>query len=229
MYYFLKLFLLGPILKLLFQPKIDGLDNFPKRGAVIVAANHLSFFDSFFLGLALSRRIHFMAKSDYFYTKGIFGKLTKMFFKSIGQIPMYRDHLRLGKVSINMGTKILQEGGVLGIYPEGSRSPDGKLYKGYTGISNLILENNPIVVPIGILSAYSKYYSGERLRRITQIVIKIGEPIDFSYYSKISTDNVYIKRSIVDTILLKIQNITRQQYIDAYSRDVKKRIFKIES
>ncbi|KJY44169.1 acyl-phosphate glycerol 3-phosphate acyltransferase, partial [Streptomyces sp. NRRL S-444] len=138
-YHLLKHVLLGPLLRLLFRPRIEGLENIPPEGAAIIAGNHLSFSDHFLMPAILKRRITFLAKAEYFTGPGVKGRLTAFFFRSAGQIPVDRSGKDAGQAALREGLGVLAKGELLGIYPEGTRSHDGRLYKGKVGVAAMAL------------------------------------------------------------------------------------------
>src|SRR5690606_29589869 len=140
-YWFLKHLVIGPLLKTIYRPWVEGADNLPSSGPVIIVGNHLSVIDSFFMPLMIDRRVHFLAKSDYFTGKGLRGWLVRSFMLSVGQIPIDRSGGKASEASLNTGLAVLERGDVLALYPEGTRSPDGRLYRGRTGVARLVLES----------------------------------------------------------------------------------------
>ena len=179
-YFILKNFLLGPILKALFRPWVRGIENIPTSGPVILASNHLSFSDSIFLPLQSRRPVVFLAKSEYFTGRGFKGALTRWFFKATGQLPIDRSGGRASEAALNTGLRVLAKGQVLGIYPEGTRSPDGRLFRGRTGIARMALESKVPVIPVAMIDTEKVQPIGRRLPRIRRIGIIVGEPLDFS-------------------------------------------------
>jgi len=194
-YWFLKTVVLGPILKLLFRPWVEGGEHVPDKGAAILASNHLSFSDSIFLPLALSRRITFPAKMEYFTGSGIKGRLTRWFFKGVGQIPIDRSGGRASEAAIQSGLKVLRKGELFGIYPEGTRSPDGRLYKGKTGLARMALEAKCPVIPVAMIGTDKAQPTGQKVPTIMRIGIRIGKPLDFSRYEGMENDR-FVLRSI---------------------------------
>lgn len=153
-YYVLKYVVLGPLLRVLFRPRIEGMENIPEEGAAIVAGNHLSFSDHFLMPAILPRRITFLAKAEYFTGTGLKGRLTAAFFHSIGQIPVDRSGGKAGESAIREGMKVLGKGELLGIYPEGTRSHDGRLYKGKVGVATMAIRAKVPVVPCAMIGTY---------------------------------------------------------------------------
>ena len=221
-YWFMKNLVAGPILKTVFRPWVTGLDNIPKKGGVILAINHLSFIDSVFLPLVLDRRIFFLAKSDYFTGRGIKGWATKAFMNGTGMLPIDRTGGKASEASLNTGLKVLHDGEVLGIYPEGTRSPDGKLYRGRTGVARMILEGNVPVVPVAMIDTEKIMPQGTTIPKVRRLGIVIGEPLDFSRFAGLESDR-FILRSITDEIMYELNRLSGQEYVDVYASSVKDR------
>ncbi len=222
-YWFMKNLIAGPILKTVFRPWITGLDNIPKSGGVILASNHLSFIDSVFLPLMIDRRIYFLAKSDYFVGRGLKGWAIKNFLMGTGMLPIDRSGGKASEASLNTGLKVLAHGDVLGIYPEGTRSPDGKLYRGRTGVARMILEAQVPVVPVAMVDTEKVMPIGSKLPKVRRIGIIFGEPLDFSRFEGMEGDR-FILRSITDEIIYELSRISGQEYVDVYASSVKEKI-----
>ena len=221
-YFILKNFLLGPILKALFRPWVRGMENIPTSGPVILASNHLSFSDSIFLPLQSRRPVVFLAKSEYFTGKGIKGALTRWFFKATGQLPIDRSGGKASEASLNTGLRVLAQGQVLGIYPEGTRSPDGRLFSGRTGIARMALESNVQVIPVAMIDTEKVQPIGRRLPRIRRIGIIVGEPLDFSRFDGMEGDRV-ILRAVTDEIMYELMKLSGQEYVDTYASTLKEK------
>ncbi|HKP07584.1 MAG TPA: lysophospholipid acyltransferase family protein [Microbacterium sp.] len=222
-YWLMKYVVIGPIVKAIWRPWIVGRRNVPAEGAAILASNHLSFVDSIFLPLMLDRPVVFLAKSDYFTGKGLKGWATRMFFKGTGQLPIDRSGGKASEASLNTGLQVLGSGDLLGIYPEGTRSPDGKLYRGRTGIARMALEAHVPVVPVVMVDTDTMMPIGTRIPRIVRVGIVVGEPIDFSRFEGMEGDR-YILRSITDEIMVALQRLGEQEYDDVYASTVKDRL-----
>ncbi|MEP6816796.1 MAG: lysophospholipid acyltransferase family protein, partial [Marmoricola sp.] len=149
-YWFLKWVAIGPLLKLVFRPHTEGMDNVPETGPAILASNHLSYADWLFMPLTLARRVTFVAKAEYFNTPGLKGWLQKKFFYGAGQVPIDRTGSGSADGALSSARKILDSGELFGIYPEGTRSRDGRLYRGRTGVAQLVLTSGARVVPVGL-------------------------------------------------------------------------------
>lgn len=216
MYWFLKHFFFGPYMRSTFRPWVSGVENLPARGAVILASNHISVVDSVFLPLSITRRVTFLAKSDYFTGRGPKGFVMRTFMNSIGQLSIDRSGGRASEASLGGGMQVLGRGGMLGIYPEGTRSPTGKLYRGRTGVARLILESKASVVPIAMIDTDKAMPIGRRIPKVRRIGIVIGEPLDFSRFDGLESDR-FILRSITDEIMVEIGRLSGQEYVDVYA------------
>jgi 1-acyl-sn-glycerol-3-phosphate acyltransferase len=224
-YWLMKYVVIGPIVKAIFRPWIIGRRNIPSEGAAILASNHLSFVDSIFLPLMIDRPVAFLAKSDYFTGRGIKGWATRMFFKATGQLPIDRSGGQASEASLNTGLQVLGRGDLLGIYPEGTRSPDGKLYRGRTGIARMALEAHVPVIPVVMVDTDTMMPIGTRIPRVVRVGVVIGEPLDFSRFAGMEGDR-YILRSVTDEIMVALQRLGEQEYEDVYASTVKDRLKK---
>jgi 1-acyl-sn-glycerol-3-phosphate acyltransferase len=225
-YGLLKVVILGPLLRLLFRPWAKGLENIPADGPVIIASNHLSFSDSFFMPLMVPRPVYFLAKSDYFTGTGIKGKLTAAFFRAVRSVPIDRSSGAAADPALQTALRILGEGKVLGLYPEGTRSPDGRLYKGRTGIARIALESGVPVVPCAMVGTFEIQPPGQVRPKIKRVGVKFGPQLDFSRYAELpgSSDDRFILRSITDEILYALMELSGQEYVDTYATDAKKQL-----
>ena len=222
-YWLMKYIVIGPILKAIFRPWIVGRRNIPVEGGAILASNHLSFADSVFLPLMIDRRMSFLAKSDYFTGRGIRGWATRVFFKATGQIPIDRSGGKASEASLNTGLGVLANDDLLGIYPEGTRSPDGRLYRGRTGIARMALEARVPVIPVVMVDTDTIMPIGKRMPRIGRVGVVIGEPLDFSRFAGLEGDR-YVLRSVTDEIMVALQRLGEQYYEDVYASTVKDRL-----
>lgn len=218
----MKTIFVGPVVRLLFRPWIKGLDNLPD-GPAILASNHLSFSDSIFLPVAVPRPVVFLAKSEYFTGKGLKGRLTAAFFRMTNQLPMDRSGGAASASSLSGGVDVLNEGGLLGIYPEGTRSPDGRLYRGKTGVAKLVLSTGVPVVPVAMIGTDKVQPIGRRIPNIRRVGTIIGKPLDFSRYKDLENDR-FIQRSVTDEIMYEIMRLSGQEYVDTYASTVKARL-----
>lgn len=222
-YWLMKYVVIGPVIKAVFRPWMVGRRNIPAEGAAILASNHLSFSDSIFLPLMIDRRMAFLAKSDYFTGRGLKGWATRMFFQATGQLPIDRSGGKASEASLNTGLGVLGRGELLGIYPEGTRSPDGTLYRGRTGIARMALEARVPVVPVVMVDTGAVMPIGQRLPRVGRVGIVIGEPLDFSRFEGMEGDR-YVLRSVTDEIMVALQRLGEQRYEDVYASTVKDRL-----
>ena len=223
LYWILKRIVLGPLLRVLFRPWVDGIENIPAEGAAILASNHLSFSDSIFLPLVVDRRITFLAKSDYFTGKGIKGRLTALFFNGVGQVPVDRTGGRASEAALRTGIRILGEGQLLGLYPEGTRSPDGRLYRGKTGVARMALEAGVPVIPVAMIDTDKIQPVGQVRPNIRRVGVRIGKPLDFSRYEGMAGDR-FVLRSMTDEIMYELMSLSGQEYVDIYATRAKELI-----
>ncbi|MFP5284061.1 MAG: lysophospholipid acyltransferase family protein [Actinomycetes bacterium] len=208
--------LLGPPVRRIFAPVVEGAANVPESGAAILAANHLSFADWLFMPLVLDRRVTFVAKSDYFTGVGLKGWAQKRFFAGTGQVPVDRRGGRASEGALRAGLKVLQRGELFGIYPEGTRSHDGRLYKGRTGVARLALLAEVPVIPSAVIGTDLIAPPGKIVTRIVSPTVRFGTPLDFSRYAGMADDR-FILRSITDEIMYAIMELSGQEYVDLYA------------
>ncbi|EWM12724.1 1-acyl-sn-glycerol-3-phosphate acyltransferase [Kutzneria sp. 744] len=220
LYWVMKYVLLGPVLRLFFRPRIEGLENVPETGGALLASNHLAVSDSFFLPLMVPRRITFPAKSDYFTQKGVKGALKRLFFTGVGQVPIDRSGAAAAQGALDTLVRLLKEGGLVGIYPEGTRSPDGRLYKGKTGMARVALEAGVPIIPVAMFGTDKANPIGSKMWYPYPIRIKIGKPLDFSRYHGMDGDR-FIERSITDEVMYDLMELSGQEYVDIYAAKLK--------
>ncbi|HEY5820530.1 MAG TPA: lysophospholipid acyltransferase family protein [Propionibacteriaceae bacterium] len=216
----LKNVLLGPAIGKVFRPIDEGVENVPEHGPAILASNHLSFADWVFMPLALDRRVTFVAKSDYFTGVGVKGWAQKRFFAGTGQVPIDRTGGRASEGAIRAGLKVLQRGELFGIYPEGTRSHDGRLYKGRTGVARIALLGKVPVIPCAVIGTDVIAPPGKIVTKIVSPTVRFGKPLDFSRYEGMSEDR-FILRSITDEIMYAIMELSGQEYVDVYAPTAK--------
>lgn len=219
-YRVLKYVILGPLLRLLFRPRIEGMENIPEEGAAIVAGNHLSFSDHFLMPAILPRRITFLAKAEYFTGPGLKGRLTAAFFRGVGQIPVDRSGGKASQSAVEAALKVLGRGELLGIYPEGTRSHDGRLYKGRTGVAVMALRAHAPVIPCAMVGTFELQPPGRKLPRIGRVTIRFGEPLDFSRYEGMEGERFAV-RAVTDEIMYAVLEMSGQEYVDRYAGEVK--------
>jgi 1-acyl-sn-glycerol-3-phosphate acyltransferase len=219
-YWLLKHVVLGPLLKAVFRPAVDGLHHVPQSGPVILACNHLSFSDSIFTPLVVRRRVTFVAKAEYFTGKGIKGRLMRQFFVGTGTIPVDRSGGKAAQAALDTLLRVLRAGQVAGIYPEGTRSPDGRLYRGKTGVARLALESGALVVPVALLNTDEIQPTGRLVPRIRRVRMRFGAPLDFSRYADARGDR-FVERAITDEIMYELMTLTGREYVDVYAATLK--------
>jgi 1-acyl-sn-glycerol-3-phosphate acyltransferase len=222
-YWLLKRIFLGPLLHAVFRPWVRGEQHLPETGAAILASNHLSFSDSFFLPLVVQRRVTFLAKADYFTGPGLKGWLTAGFFRGVGQLPVDRSGGVASEAALRTGLRVLRRGELLGIYPEGTRSPDGRLYRGKTGVARMALEAKVPVLPVAMIDTDKVQPPGRVIPKLGRIGVVIGEPLDFSRYDGMEGDRLVL-RSITDEIMYALMTLSDQEYVDVYAATMKERM-----
>jgi 1-acyl-sn-glycerol-3-phosphate acyltransferase len=220
LYWLLKYIILGPWLKLIFRPQVEGRGYVPDSGPAIIASNHLSFADSIFMPLMVKRKVTFVAKAEYFTGKGLKGWLVKMFFVGTGTIPVDRSGGRAAQAALDTQLRVLREGHLAGIYPEGTRSPDGRLYRGKTGVARLALESGAPVIPVVMLNADEIQPPGKVIPRIKRVKIRFGAPLDFSRYAGMAGDR-FVERAVTDEIMYELMELSGREYVDVYAQKVK--------
>lgn len=209
-----------PILKAAYRPWIRGKENIPQSGPAILASNHNAVWDSVFLPMMIDREVVFMGKADYFTGTGLKGWATKEFMRAVGTIPVDRSGGRASEAALKAGLKRLGEGELFGIYPEGTRSPDGRLYRGKTGVARLALLSGAPVIPVAMIGTHAAQPIGQKIPSRTNIGMVIGEPLDFSRYKGLDKDR-YVLRAITDEIMYNLMLLSGQEYVDLYAADVK--------
>lgn len=220
LYWLMKKLVLGPPMRLLSRPEVEGLEHVPKSGGAILASNHMAVADSFFMPLMMPRRVTFLAKREYFTSPGFTGRLKKYFFSGVGQVPIDRSSGAAAQAALDTGVRLLSEGKLLGVYPEGTRSPDGRLYKGKTGVARMALEADVPVIPIGMHGTNRVNPIGSKIWRPRKVRIRIGPPLDFSRYEGLAGDR-FVERSITDEIMYALMELSDQEYVDIYAAKAK--------
>jgi 1-acyl-sn-glycerol-3-phosphate acyltransferase len=220
LYWFLKWIALGPWLRVVFRPQVEGAENVPASGPAILASNHLSYADWLFMPLTLPRRVTFVAKAEYFTTPGIKGWFQKKFFSGAGQVPIDRSGANAAEGALASARQILENGDLFGIYPEGTRSHDGRLYRGKTGVARLALETGVPVIPVAVLRTDVVAPPGKKFGSFTRPGVRFGTPLDFSRYDGMQNDR-YILRAITDEIMYEIMQLSGQEYVDIYATKAK--------
>jgi len=216
----LKWVVIGPWLKLVFRPKVEGREHVPTDGPAILASNHLSYTDWLFMPLKLPRMVRFVAKSEYFTEPGVKGWLKRTFFSGTGNVPIDRESGSAAEGAIISALRVLDTGELFGIYPEGTRSHDGKLYRGRTGVARIALQSGAPVIPVAVLNTDKIAPPGKTFGRISRPVIRFGEPLEFSRYEGMENDR-FILRAITDEIMYAILQLSSQEYVDMYAKQAK--------
>ena len=170
---------LAVLFRVVYRPQVEGVANIPRTGPLILASNHLSFVDSMVIPLVVPRRVAFLAKSDYFTGGGVRGTLSRWWFNGFGMIPVDRDDHRSAQASLDLALGVLHRGEAFGIYPEGTRSRDGRLYRGRTGVAWLALQAGAPVVPVALSGTQDLQPVGSRLPRPARVTVRFGPPLDF--------------------------------------------------
>lgn len=201
-----------------YRPKVEGAENVPTKGGVILAANHLSVSDQLFLGSVMNRQVHFWAKEEYFHLPGVRGKLMSTLMHGLGTIPVHREGGRAALHALDAAVPVLRSGELVGIFPEGTRSPDGRLYRGRTGVARLAMEAGVPVVPVGIIGTQKVQPKGHSMPRLgalgnNGVIMRFGKPMDFSD----RPDDMSTMRAITDEIILEIQKLSGQEYTGRYA------------
>jgi 1-acyl-sn-glycerol-3-phosphate acyltransferase len=220
LYWLLKYVLLGPWLRLIFRPQVEGREYVPAEGPAIIASNHLSFSDSIFMPLMVKRKVTFVAKQEYFTGTGIKGFLIRMFFVGAGTIPVDRSGGQAALAAIETGLRVLREGKLFGIYPEGTRSPDGRLHRGKTGVARIALLGGARVIPVAMLNADEIQPIGKIIPKIKKVRIRFGRPLDFSRYAGMAGDR-FVERAVTDEIMYELMMLSGREYVDMYAQKVK--------
>ena len=211
---------LGPIMRLMFRPQVEGAEHIPGDGPVILAGNHLTFIDSMILPLVCDRQVFFIGKDEYVTGKSLKGRLMAWFFTGVGMIPVDRDGGRGGVAALMTGRRILEEGKIFGIYPEGTRSPDGRLYRGRTGIARLTLMTGAPVVPFAMIGTDKLQPGGSGMPRPGRVTVRFGEAMEFSRYDGMDRDR-YVLRAVTDSVMTEVMRLSGQEYVDMYATKAK--------
>ncbi|OIJ97119.1 1-acyl-sn-glycerol-3-phosphate acyltransferase [Streptomyces colonosanans] len=216
---------IGGPLKLAFRPWVEGLENIPAEGPAILASNHLSFSDSLFLPSVLPRKVTFIAKAEYFTTPGVKGRLKAAFFKGAGQLPVDRSGSRgAGEAAVKSGIEVVERGELFGIYPEGTRSPDGRLYRGKPGgLARVALATGAPVIPVAMIDTEKIQPPGKVIPKLMRPGIRIGKPLDFSRYQGMDNDR-FVLRALTDQVMYEIMTLSGQEYVDIYATAAKRQI-----
>ncbi|MGH3414939.1 MAG: lysophospholipid acyltransferase family protein [Actinocrinis sp.] len=204
----------------LWRPRVEGRENLPARGPVILASNHLSFVDSMLIPMVAPRRVVFIAKAEYFESRGAKGRLMRAFFTAIGAIPVRRGDHRAAKDSLDQSLAVINSGGAFVIYPEGTRSLDGRLYRGKVGVGWLALKSGAPIVPVAVEGTQKVLPVGAKLPKIVPVTVRFGEPIDASkieFPGEAVAENSRARRAVTDAVIVEIQKLSGQEYSGVYN------------
>ena len=206
----------SPTLRVAFRPAVSGQGNVPRSGAVIIAGNHVSFADEVFTPLAAQRQVLYLAKAEYFTTPGLRGRVLAEFMGGMGQVPVERGDMRAAAASVDVCVELLRAGHAFGIYPEGTRSPDGRLYRFRTGVARIALRTGVPVVPVGLVGTDDVLPPGARRWRRRPVAVRFGAPLDFSGRPE-DERRARVLREVTETIRLAVQDLSGQDYVDTYA------------
>ena len=220
-YWLIKILLAVPLLHLFFRIEVHGRENLPRRGAAIIASNHLSTIDSVFVPLVIPRKVTYLAKSQFTTGRSLGAWFRRNFMRLIGQLAIDRSGGSASAAGIAAGAGVLQRGELLGIYPEGTRSPDGRLYRGRTGIARILVEAPSPVIPVAVFGTPAVMPKGAKFPRLgRRVLIVFGPPLDFSRYAGLAEDR-FVLRAITDEIVHEIGKLSGQEYTDVYASSVR--------
>ena len=205
--------ILTPILRFFFRVRVEGGEHIPDEGPAILASNHVSFCDSFFLPMVLRRRVTFVAKAEYFEDPK-----SAWFFRAVGQIPIKRSGGSASQGALDAATDVLAAGGVFGIYPEGTRSPDGRLYRGHTGVARLALQQGAPVLPVAMIGTREAQPIGQAMPNLFRpIIIRIGRPLTFERERE-RADDPMVLRQVTDEVMFELRGLSGQEYLNQYAK-----------
>jgi len=208
-------YVLAPLARAVYRPRVEGLDNLPPEGPVIIAANHRAVLDTAVISLVARRQVRFLGKAEYFTGRGLRGRLMAGFVDALGFVPVERGNAHAGLAALNAGQNVLNAGGVFAIYPEGTRSLDGRLYRGHTGVAVLTLTTGAPVVPVALFGTEKLMPRGSRFPRYARIGIRFGAPLEFS---AVTERNLRARRAVTDDVMRAIRELSQQEYVDTYHR-----------
>jgi len=220
--YRLSRVVIGPVLHVMGRPKVVGLENIPPEGPAILASNHLSFIDSMYLPLMIDRPVVFPAKAEYFAARGPLGRLWAAYLRSTNQLQMDREGARSAQATLEAALDLLRAGELFGFYPEGTRSPDGRLYRGRSGIGYLALNSGAPVIPVAMMGTRKMLRPGALLPRPTRIEIRIGKRMEFGHLA--GEPPARARRTVADEVMRAIGELSGQEYVHQYASDVKARL-----
>lgn len=206
----------SPVAKAVWRPTVEGREHVPRRGPVIVASNHRSFVDSVVIPICAPRPVSFLAKSEYFTGRGLKGAANRWWYTAIGSVPVDRNSPRAAQESLDAALAVLQAGGAFGIYPEGTRSRDGRLYRGRTGVAWLALTSGAPVVPVGLIGTERLQPVGSNVPRLVRVKVRFGRPMSFQGWLDGSPAG-RVRRDVTDRIMAAIQALSGQEPAGVYN------------
>ncbi|GAA1166447.1 1-acyl-sn-glycerol-3-phosphate acyltransferase [Kitasatospora gansuensis] len=207
---------LKPVAKAIYRPVIEGLENVPRDGGVILASNHLSFIDSVVIPLTAPRRVFFLAKAEYFTGTGLKGALSRALFQALNAVPVERGEIKAAQAALDSALEILREGKAFGIYPEGTRSLDGRLYRGKTGVAWLALTAGVPVVPVALEGPADILPVGKRIPRLRKVTVRFGEPLHFDELHG-QARSARARREVTDQVMAAIHELSGQELAEVYN------------
>ena len=207
--------LLAPFVRLLYRPVVQGGDNVPRHGPVIIASNHRAAVDTAVIALTAGRPVSFLGKAEYFTGRGPKGRALASFLSALGYVPVDRANAKAGLAALAAAREVLEGGGAFAIYPEGTRSLDGRLHRGHTGVATLALDTQAVVVPAALVGTERVQPVGTRFPRIRRVTVRYGAPLDFSRYDGLAGSSM-IRRAVTDEIMDAIAVLSQQEYVDRY-------------
>ncbi|RSZ62712.1 1-acyl-sn-glycerol-3-phosphate acyltransferase [Corynebacterium hylobatis] len=223
-YWMFKNVLIGPFLRVWNRPEMEGIEHIPTEGAAIVASTHQAVMDSFYFPALSPRNITFPAKAEYFTNPGLIGRIQRWFFTSIGQISVDRGAADAGEATLNAARTVLDRGEVLAIYPEGTRSPDGRIYKGRTGMARIALATDVPIIPMAMIGSRKANPIGTWIPRPVKVRMKVGPPVDGRAYVEslgIDPDSRDAARPLTDHVMAVLTELAGEPYVDVYASEVK--------
>jgi 1-acyl-sn-glycerol-3-phosphate acyltransferase len=206
----------SPLARAVWRPTVEGVANVPASGGVLLASNHLSFFDSVVIPVVAPRKVVFLAKDDYFTNPGLKGRAQRAWFEGLGMVPVDRDDTRAAINSLDIALEVLGRGEAFGLYPEGTRSRDGRLYRGKVGVAQLALQSGAPIVPVGLIDTDRLQPVGSSVPRLAKVTVRFGEPIRVAgEYDGVAPGRA--RREITDRVMTAIQALTGQEEAGVYN------------
>jgi 1-acyl-sn-glycerol-3-phosphate acyltransferase len=213
---------IGPFLHAMGRPRVCGIENVPAAGAAILASNHLSFIDSMYLPLVINRPVVFPAKAEYFAARGPLGRLWAAYLRSTNQLEIDREGARSAQATLQAALDLLRAGELFGFYPEGTRSPDGRLYRGRSGVGWLAMNSGASVIPVAMMGTRKMLPPGAPLPRPAKIEIRFGKPLEFGHLA--GEPPAKARRIVADEVMQAIRELSGQEYVHEYASDVKAKL-----